>query len=94
MATNNNTQILVNGKPMTNEAYLKLLKDAREAQTAYKQTPQYKAEIEARQKLSAKRNELVAKFLEFGKKLGLTNSEIGTICNATYVMTRREENKQ
>lgn len=89
MATN--TQILVNGKPMTNEQYLALLKQAREAQTAYKETPQYKAEVEAKRKLSEKRNEYVSKFIEFGRKLGLTTKEIGTIGSAVYQATRQEE---
>jgi hypothetical protein len=87
------TNILVNGKPMTNEQYLALLKQAREAQTAYKATPQFKAEVEARRKLSEKRNEYVQKFIEFGRKIGLKDNEIGTICNATYVMIRKELNK-
>jgi hypothetical protein len=85
------TQMLVNGKPMSNEQYLALLKQAREAQEVYKSTPSYKAEVEARRKLSEKRIEFVTKFIDFGKKLGLDLREIGSVGYSVYLASRKEE---
>ena len=85
------TQMLVDGKPMTQEQYVELLKKAAEATKAYKQTPQAKAEAEARKKMSEKRNEFVAKFVEFGKKLGLDLREIGSVGYSVYLFSRRDD---
>lgn len=90
----NDQKILVNGKPMTNEQYLKLLADAREAQVAYKATPAYKQEVEARRKFSEKRNENVDAFIKFGKSLKLDMREIGSIGYSVYLATRKAVNKE
>jgi DNA-binding transcriptional regulator YhcF (GntR family) len=74
---------------MSNEQYLALLKQAREATASYRETPAYKQEVEAKRKLSEKRNELISKFIEFGKKLGLSESETATICSGTYNTIRK-----
>lgn len=88
------TQLLVNGKPMSNEQYLAILKQAKEAKEAYTKTDAYKAEVEARRKLSEKRNELVSKFIDFGKKNGLDLRETGSVGYSVYLASRNESNKE
>jgi hypothetical protein len=86
-----NEKILVNGKVMTQADYLALLSQAKEATKAYKETPAFKAECEARKKLSEKRVEYVTKFIEFGKKLGLDIREIGSVGYSVYLASRKDE---
>jgi hypothetical protein len=86
-----NTQLLVNGKPMTNEQYLALLKQASDARAAYKDTPEYQTDLEAKRKATSRRKEMVTKFIDFGKKLGIELKEIGNIGYAVYMETRKEQ---
>ena len=87
--TSANQQILVNGKPMTQEQYVALLKQAAEAQKAYKQTPAFKAEADARRKMTEKRNEYVDAFIKFGKTLKLDLREIGSVGYSVYLASRK-----
>ena len=81
-------------QPNMNEVYLKKLEDARNLLKAHKETPQYKAEQEAKQKLNDKRIELISKFLAFGKKEGLSDRETGIIGYAVYLTTKNPINKE
>jgi len=88
---NNETKFLVNGKPMTNREYLELVSKSREAQKAYMQTPEYKAEQDEKARMTKLREEHTNKFLEFGKKLGLSVSEIGSIGLKLYQDSKKVE---
>lgn len=90
----NEQKMLVNGRPMTNEQYLSLLKQAREAQAAFKATPAYKEEVAARRKLSEKRNEYVDAFIKFGKSLKLDLKEIGSVGYSVYLASRKDINQE
>lgn len=85
------TKFLVNGKPMTNEEYEKLLNDAREAQRAYKSTPAFTAEQEQKKKDQQAREENYNKVLSYAKSLKLSSRQIGLIGYKMYVESKDEE---
>lgn len=84
MATKPNEKFLVNGQPMTNAEYLDLLKKAREAQGAYKRTPAYKAEQEAKIKADADTQVNIKKFELLAESLRLPDASIAKIGLVIY----------
>ena len=73
------TKFLVNGKPMTNEDYSELMKQAREASKAYKTTDLYKQEQENKAKVEEQLKANIKKFEDLAKSLRLDDAVISRI---------------
>lgn len=77
-------KFLVNGKPMTNEEYLDLLSNAREATKSYKDTPLYKKELEAKERANQELETNIKKFEDFAKSLKVSELGISRIALVLY----------
>lgn len=84
------TKFLVNGKPMTKEQYIKLLEDARNANLAYKNTPEFTSEKEQKRQDALAKEENFAKILKFAQNLKLTSRQIGLIGYKLYLESKEE----
>ena len=85
-----NTKFLVNGKPMTKEQYVNLLNEVKNANAAYKSTPEYTAEQEQKKQDAIAKEENFAKILKYSKGLGLTSRQIGLIGYKLYLESRED----
>jgi hypothetical protein len=87
------TKFLVNGVLMTNTEYVELLKKSREAINAYKTTPVYKKEQEAKAQANQEVEVNIQKFEQFAKSLKVSDLALAKVSLILYnkYRTKKED---
>jgi hypothetical protein len=84
-------KLLVNGKAITMAEYFELMKKAKEAVLAYKQSPAYESELKERAEAKILKDKFYAEFIALGKRLKLSSKVLGSIGYKLYLESKEQE---
>jgi hypothetical protein len=84
-------KILVNGKAITLSEYYDMMKKAKEALLAFKESPAYQAELKDKAAAKAQKEKFYQEFVKLGDKLGLSSKALGSIGYKLYLESKETD---